>query len=386
MSNREKYILTPIFLVFIYHGLIYYILPQYHYLDTESEGGWPSYIKYACLALGIPFALSIPVKSRPWFAIGIIIFLIPMIPIALSQEKLNQLSLQFLIPILGYFFAPFLLNLFYEEDSTKNYAILFLTITTSFALFEFIYGGYFESFSRSGTRTTGPFVNPNNTGIIVAIISTLIHVKFRTIKINIYTFFCCITTVILTGSKTAAIIYAVGFILSQGFLSRLFTIPVIFIISFIYISGIIDFSINEDLRGLSLESARIRARDYEYLLASLSSASFYELLFGFSNNSLVDNSYIDIFTFGGIYTLSFFIIIQTWSSVVSLILGLKNIQILFLLLFLAMLSTNVPRLWPMAYAFWAMVGVVALWATSTDRGARRYRSAITKEIPHHVHR
>lgn len=385
MYKREKYIITPLFIIFIYHGLLYYVFPEYHYLDSLSEEGWISYIKYGCLLLALPIAVSTPRYKLSWPVIGVVILFLPLVNLLFWPAGVNQLIMQFQAPILGYFFAPYCQALFRDQSVVKRHGLALLLISSVAVIFEYSVGGYFESFSRSGIRSTGPFVNPNNTGIIVALTASTIHFQNKNRLVHLLSFLCCLSVIVLTGSKTAAVVYAIGILLSQNLLSRLAVVPLLVVILAIYTYGIVDFSIYEDLRGISLESARLRMQDYAYLLNMAYTVSLTEFIFGFSSVSLADNAYIDIFSFGGVFILVFFLIIQIWALSVSVARGSKVLSVLFVLLFISMLSTNIPRLWPTAYAFWVLVGIMALRTTSAAR-APAGMNLTAKDLGQYVYR
>lgn len=361
MSRREIWALTPLLWIFLFHGFLYYLFPQQHYLESGSESGWISYIKYACVLFALPVALTLHRgDNRDWLTVGFAIFLLNSVSLIYWSEEGNPLLLQYLLPTTGYFFAPYLSRLFSDVHRLRRYCIALLVMSAAAVIFEYYTGGYFQSFSRSGLRSTGPFINPNNTGIVAALVASVTHYQTKGRAGNVIAFFCCVPIIILTGSKTAAVVYAIGLIMSQGWMSRVAMIPLLTIIISLYAGGILDFSVHNDLRGLSLESARIRAQDYALLLNMAYSVPLLDLVFGFLSESLVDNAYIDLFAFGGLYTLIIFVVIQGWVTISSRSYEMKGVQLILFLMFLAMLSTNVPRLWPIAYAYWAMVGTVAL--------------------------
>jgi hypothetical protein len=299
---------------------------------------------------------------NPWLGAGVSIFALCIVPLIYWSESGNDLALQFLFPVAAFFFAPFLLRFFSDRQRVINWSATLVLIASAAVIFEFLVGGYFENFSRSGLRATGPFVNPNNTGIVAALSAITVHWLCRQKAINALVLAGTISVVILTGSKTAGIIYIIGLLAIQQVIPRVFFAPSVALALVVYFSGLLEFSFDSELRSLSLESARIRAEDLTFLLEQAYSAPLADFLFGFTSKSLVDNAYVDILSFGGVFTLVVFALIQAWAAISNMRFNLRAVQLIFLLIMLAMFSTNVPRLWPLGHAYWAIIGVVAFRA------------------------
>lgn len=360
MSKREALIITPMLVIFIFHGLLYYIYPEYHYLTGGSDEGYIAYVKYACVLLALPAALTLPEAHahRAWITTGVGIILLNALPYAHWASEGNILLLQYIVPTLAFFYAPYAIRLFRNTSVCKRLALITILTSAGAVVFEYANEGFFTSFSRSGIRTAGPFINPNNTAIVVSLLASFFHYRFKGMAINLIVAACCVLVLVLSGSKTGIFIYAVGWLASQKGVSKISVSILLFAVFFTYASDMVSSGTQNDLRGISLESAIIRLDDNRFLLQTIYHGQLADFFFGFSAQSLVDNAYLDIFSFGGIYLLIIFCTLQIWTLFVCGKYGLIEIRLFLLLIFLAMLSTNLPRLWPLAYVYWALVGAV----------------------------
>lgn len=271
-----------------------------------------------------------------------------------------MLLLQFQFPIFGYFFAPYLLRLF--GDKKRSFLLLFLILAISFAtmIYEFLSGDLFNYFSRSGLRSVGPFVNPNNTGILLALVATGLHFNTKSFWKNLLVSTLSIGAIALSASKTGLALYSIGILFSLQIKSRIF-FGVIFLVAIIfYLGTIVDSFQLLELREFSLESGSIRQANSIRTLGTIWSNSVLGFLFGSTNLSTIDNAYLDILTFGGVYLLLILLVSQVLAA--ALLVKQKQWALLVLLIQIiaAMMTTNIPRLWPTGYVYWALVGIAVL--------------------------
>lgn len=365
MYRGEKFVIAPIFMVFIFHGILYFLYPEMHYTSGYDGDSWVKYIKYLCLVLALPFIVARRFRASDleWFLVGLLIFLCSFLPALHGFQEPNLLLLQFQVPILAYFFAPFLLRFF--DSERRVIALLYLVLFISFlsAFYEMVNGGIATAFVRSGLRISGPFVNPNNTGIIVALVGTALHFRAVGQAQNLLILVLCLIVIVLTASKTAYFVYALGLALSVRIGVKA-TFAGVFIIIFGFFSQeIVALFEAVDLREFSLSSGEIRLSHFALLLQSAGNGDFLDVMFGWANVSRVDNAYLDLFAFGGLISLLIFVAVQIFSAVI--IIKKKQYILLCALIQLiaAMMTTNIPRLWPTAYIYWALVGVAVFYAS-----------------------
>ena len=368
MFSIKKQALTIFFSVFLFHGAFYYIFPEYHYLETGG-GGWISYIKYLCMVASLPLLVASRF-SRPeavWIVTGWIIIFAILVPSIFWIDGLNLLLIQFTIPVFSYFFAGSVLKYFSSEFLVKKISLLVLIFISLFLVFEFTSGGLVQAYSRSGVRVAGPFLNPNNTGIVVALAAAIFHYFERCATLNFLVALLAIFAVVITGSKTALLVYFACFFLTPGRSWKVVLISFTGIVLFAYLDLLELYWDALELRDFSTESGSIRINDASVVLAKVMSGTFADFLFGFTSISVVDNSYLDILSFGGIFALVPFIVFQLLSVYLCIKNRYKLILLLHLMIFVAMLTTNIPRLWPVAYVYWLMIGVSIYKSIESNR-------------------
>jgi len=117
-----------------------------------------------------------------------------------------------------------------------------------------------------------------------------------------------------------------------------------------------------ELRDFSLESGEIRSVNIFALLDKLANLSPVELLFGFTNTSLIDNAYLDMLSYGGVCLVMSFIVAQLISILHCIRLRMKLAGLLHGAFFLGMLTTDLPRLWPTGYMYWCLISITILHA------------------------
>lgn len=358
MSRREQFIIIPALIIFSLHGLLYYAFPDQNYA-SGGNGGWISYIKYLCILLALPSLISYRFSSGAgvWTSTGIAFLLAPLPLYILWTTKSNILLFQYQLAVLGYFFAPFVAHTFSSPSLLRNSITGVLLISLAATTSEFLVGGIFGIFSRSGFRGVGPFVNPNNTGIVVALLAAYYHCTFPGAWKNIFIAFISIAILLMTGSKTAILIYSIGAFIAMPNTWRVLIAVVIPFFGYLNLDALETVFKLMSLRDFSLESGAVRSNDAGQVLGILGNLPLTDLLFGFSNESLVDNTYLDIICYGGLYLLSFFLLAQLASVYICIRNGRSKLALMHGLILLSMLTTNVPRLWPTGYVFWMMVGM-----------------------------
>ena len=359
MFRRDKYWIAPFFLVFIAHGLLYYAFPEQHYTSSEGGGGWISYLKYVCLIVTLPALVHARISSSTLSWVSFIV-----IPIGVSLclqlywvNENNLLLFQYTIAMFGYFFGPFALRFFESRVFVERFCLVAIFVIFASTTSELFFGGISQDFSRSGLRGAGPFINPNNTGIIVAILAAVYHYYSRTKVMNAVIALLAALTLVITGSKTGMAIYAaMAFVLlpSRWRFTVLLVVPLLLLMSMDEIADL--WSVYE-LRDFSLESGEIRSVNIFALLEKLTDLSPMEALFGFSNTSLIDNAYLDMMSYGGVSLVMSFVVVQLISIFHCIRLRMKLAGLLHGAFFLAMLTTDLPRLWPTGYMYWCLISV-----------------------------
>lgn len=372
--------------LFIMNGLLYYLFPQYHYLSNGGATGWLPFVKYLCILLAIPLLVRMRFSARDgvWVSIGLAFLIAPMINNVYWIQTGNRLVWQYQLPILAFFFAPFLMRLAASKKYTMGILYLILIASVIATILEIVTGSLFLQYTRSGFRAVGPFINPNNTGIVVALAAIALHFLSKGFWLNFLLGALTIVVLVLTGSKTAIIIYLLGFLVSTRFIYQIIIAGSAMALSLFLNPSLFGFVANADMRSFSLESGILRLSGVERFFEIWGQLSIDQLLFGFSRTSLVDNTYLDLLSFGGLYLLTVFVL----SQAMSILLCYAGRQHLLLtlhgLLILTMTTTNVMRLWPLAYIYWALVGV-SFYKSSVSLKLKKQNSPNIIKRGQHVH-
>lgn len=364
MSRRDKYWIAPFFIIFIAHGLLYYVFPEQHYTSSEGGAGWISYLKYVCLIAALPVLMPMKASSKTlrWASFVVIPFGVSLCLQLYWVNESNLLLFQYTIAIFGYFFGPFVLRFFDSKIFVERFCIVAITLISALTVSELFFGGIAQDFSRSGLRGVGPFVNPNNTGIVVTVLASVYHYYSKARIANALVALLVTVTLVATGSKTGMAIYAaMGFVLlpSRWRFAVLLVVPLLLLLN---MNEIADLWSVFELRDFSLESGEIRSVNIFALLDRLTNLSAMELLFGFTNASLIDNAYLDMLSYGGICLTASFIVVQLISILHCIRLRMKLAGLLHGAFFLGMLTTDLPRLWPTGYMYWCLIGITILQA------------------------
>lgn len=372
--NVEGLLLRPLLLLFLLNGILYYFFPEYHY-SIGGGGGWIVWIKYACILISF-FVISVAYNLRQTSVMIVLLFFsLELVGMNfVSKQNLYVLILSFLTAIVAVVFPALA-----REQSTfskRFFQLLLLSlISLNFAgcIYELVSGSVFSSYLRSGFRATGVFVNPNNTGITVALlgVGALMFGQGRFYKLAATVMSCVV--IVLTGSKTALLLYLVGiFFIHPILLSALAVLSAFWMLFFG--SNLTSVIQGYELRAVDGESGSIRLQSWASFFEAFTSARFVNLLFGFEKEILVDNAYLDLLSHSGILVLLVFVIVQVY-SVLRVISISRDLAVIHLLFFLGMLTTNIPRLWPVGYAYWFLVGFSLL-----DKNSRSqyFRSSVPR--------
>lgn len=353
-------VLSVCLFVFFSHGVLYYFFQEQHYV--EGGTGWLQYLKYFIFFFVIIFSVTLKGFSKSNLKVFLLVqtFGLMSFFVVDSYEKV-LLTLSFLIPTLCLLlpFGWISRNI----DKVKHYFYflsLFLIFVNFFSLlYEVVYGPLIDTYSRGAFRATGIFINPNNSSIFLVFLYSfacyIASSKWFKVFLSLVVFLC----LFLMGSKTGFFIFSVvvTFFVVKS-LVRFFWVASVLSVVFLWfsITGVEIFSFDYVYRNpLDFDSAFIRFDDWAKLGGSLYSVSIIELFFGRRDVYLVDNTYMDVFSNFGFLMLMFFCFLNF--SFLRSSLGFNKYVMLFNLIFLAAaVTTNVHRLWPVAYVYWGLMG------------------------------
>lgn len=358
MFNLKKTTFIIFISIFIGNGLLYYLFPANHYTETGG-GGWISYIKYVCILATIPFLFSMRLKRDSAYnqLLFVVIIAFTMLPAIYWINNTNFLLIQYQIAVVAMVFSRTVLKYFSDESLTKFLVFLLITTSALCLSYELIFKGHVDYYSRSGLRGAGPFINPNNTGIFICLMAAVFNHFEKNIFANLLLSLLVIFIVTVTGSKTALLLLIVLIVFGKMFLWKyLLALTLIFPLLFFH-NEVFSYWQGLGMRDFSNESAIARIDDIQTTLSNVFSGPIQNILFGISNVSVVDNAYLDMLSFGGIFVLLPFIIVQFSSIYFCFKNSHRLLLLLHFMLLISMFTTNIPRLWPVAYLYWLIVGI-----------------------------
>jgi len=365
---------------FMFHGILYYIYPEQHYLLDGN--GWLQYLKYVFLLPILIYSLfHLPnfERNAVWYSVLFCFLMLSIVDFYYWYSDFNLLLLQMVLTFTSFISSSFISNIIGNIKTIRFY-YLTLSFLVVFALsLEFLYNIFGDIYSKSGFRAAGPFLNPNNTGLVMVFLSFLYQRVEKSKCLLFFSFFCAIYTIILTGSKTALLIY--GFVLFLSFTNKkrvsLCLAGFIFLLTYLYFKGV--FSADANFRDFSLESAYIRLNSISTLFSNYGN-DVIGMLFGISNVSLVDNAYLDTLFSSGLLISLLIISVQFLSFYKGV--ATKNKLLLYsnIMLLLMMITTNITRLWPLGYIFWVVVSLSLLTKNLKETKVKSYIKTGEKNV------
>lgn len=331
----------------------------------SEDNAWVPYTKYLVLLMILPLLVQYRwsrSKVTP-FSIGLIIPILALAIQAINYNFRNPLIYPFFAATTGFYLAPTLTSIWNTRSRIVSFALAIIIVTSASILFELLLW-QIDVYSHSGFRAIGPFVNPNNTGIILAITGSIFHLNQKGGTYNLLVFVIVSIMIVLTGSKTAMALYAVAVILMTP-LRWSVVIAVASLFGVIGLSGYtLSITAGFSLRDFSAASAIMRLNDFHEFMSVLPDMTLMQLLWGFSRVSVIDNAYLDMWAFGGAVLMLAFLAIQIAAVCVCVRRRFWGFLLLHGLFALAMLTTNVPLLWPTGYMYWALVGLSFFYTSS----------------------
>ncbi|GEM_PF-4846999 len=365
---------------FMLHGILYYLYPGQHYL--LGGNGWLQYLKYFFLLPLLIYSLfHLPNLERNavWYSVLFCFLILSIVDFYYWYSDFNLLLLQIILTFTSFISSRFISNLIGNIKIIRFYYLILSLLVVVALSVEFIYDIFGDIYSKSGFRAAGPFLNPNNTGLVMVFLSFLYQRVEKSKCLLFFSFFCTIYTIILTGSKTALLIYCIVLFFSFNNKKRvsLCLAGFIFLLTYLFFKGV--FSADANFRDFSLESAYIRLNSISTLFGSYGN-DIIGMLFGISNISLVDNAYLDTLFSSGLLIALLIISVQFLSFYKSV--AAKNKLLLYsnVMLLLMMITTNITRLWPLGYIFWVVVSLSLLTENLKETKVKSYIKTGEKNV------
>jgi hypothetical protein len=334
---------APLYVLFTFliSGGLYLIFPEQHYNVT----GWGVLVKYI-LYFGLLALLAGHVAINGTLSLSSIIVALAWV-IAISMGVMMgadaKRAFLYLIPVTA-LLAPRSFQL-----RATSLALPLLLVTLAGAVYEYFVLGGFARFHPTSYRGISIFINPNNLGITVAVLSAYVTLTRRgTLSWITLTF--CGALVLYSGSKTgmAALLALTVLLLAQASALRLvaFGLPVLVLAALSIATGLVH---------LQLDSAWARIRQYTEFFSNINNTIF---PFLDAMPYYADNAFIQLWIEMGLPAAIVYVTVMLICVVRE-----KLWSPLWAIFVLSSMTTNVPYLFPLAYLFWFYVGT-ALTQTS----------------------
>lgn len=360
-----------VILSFIFHGVLYYIFPGQHY----NPEGWLVYIKY--ILFGLIIIICFRVTALPNFVIVGCIQITLAVFFMIGRDVIDPIALLlYLIPITALPLAQVIFLYFSKIDTARIAAAGAIVIGVTTILEFYFIPGYFPRMAIGGEsgayRPVSIFVNPNNLGVCAAFAVALIGIVRSHIRKEYFVFALLLltTALILSGSKTGLVL--VGYVAITGavfFVTREAVGRSWIIGPSISVLGIISAAIGAGLGGgilfiQFLEKTNLRAFDLSSIQERFSQLFRYlsvvgdDIAFPGVDPTMVDNAYISIWAAFGLPVLVVFILFNV-IIFAKCILGKRGkLAYLSSIILFAGCTINVFYIWPLAYGYWFLIGLM----------------------------
>ena len=370
LNKFHYWLLGAIVFLFFVHGALYVINP----LDIYNPSSPIKLIKYALL-FGL-FMLGLRGLNYTKLLMLGILFITMFFFHYFSREIGYGVSTKsILLGFFGYAFPMLVIPLhkFIKKANYFKIVPIVLALSSLIGYVEYVFlRGLFEKFSGAGYRVVSIFVNPNNAGILFAIMTYFVleKIEFNNALKNLLKGIVIlngIAIIFLTGSKTA--LAALVLFLGLHFLKELINntnkllttaSKLLYLGSFVGIAliaffedRVIDkfstFSLGGDSREMNLNTGRIRLQSAMEFFERISDNFFYPYR---SSMMYIDNVYLEMWGDYGILVLILFLSFNIYLFFQCLkASAVFELSLLFVILVLG-LSTNFIYLWPIGYIYW----------------------------------
>lgn len=352
--------------------MLYGILYFFNVDDIYNENSYIKYIRFGVVFVYFIVNIDSVMIDRLciWIFTALMLFILFMIASnSATYDWLNYIN--FILPTLIPICCPSLIS---RSVKINKLCLITYVVSCVFAYIEyFFFGGLFTRFSRSGYRVISIFVNPNNFGIILAILTCVLLYNFK--FSNAYKLIMVVNSlfvIYLTGCRTALIsliIVLLLYVLQNIDLTKEIQggrIILFMSISYVLIGLIVYLTHTElhldvrDLMNFSSNNSYTLSNDARmdanlYFFSQVKKHPFYPWTDEIKN---LDNMYFYIWgRFGFLVFLSY--ILWQLFTLKTVLLKKNNLHIvLWIVFFLAGITTNFLYLWPLGYFYWYYISCV----------------------------
>lgn len=329
------------FLLFVVNGAGYLFFVDQHY----NESGWYVWTKYLvlvalCLAV-LLYYISVEkvyVNLRLLALFYLVSFTI-FSPVLVGGNFFRLI--QYFIPVFSIF-----IFIDWDRATSKRYCLIIFWLTFVGVVYEYFILEGFERFHPTGYRAISIFVNPNNFGVSIVLLSSIAILKRY--GSNLLILAAALFFVICSGSKTALVMWLVLFLGVFG--SRgVFVFFALFVLSIfiLLLASGLNFTELSNMWGYSFDSLMIRV---SYFMEFLSGVDNWIFPVSDGSNYYVDNAFVQVWIDIGLVAAILLLLLMFY-----LIVFASGYRLLFLLFLLSALTTNILYITPVAYFFWLSV-------------------------------
>jgi len=370
IKKYHRILLSGLIFLFFAHGLLYVFNPQ----DIYNASSPIKLIKYVIILAF--FILNVRKLNYSRLLILVLWFIGLFFFHYFSREiGLGVTPKSIALGLMGYSF-PMLIIILYPSLRKFNFIpiaswVLFIASIVGYIEFIFL-KGLFEKFSSAGYRVVSIFVNPNNAGILFAILSFYLLEKgiYKTklqLIIKAIILVNSIAIIYLTGSKTALAVLALFFLIhffrllvkdpknSLIIASRFLYLIVFVVLLFLglFQEKVIDkysaISLGGDSREMSLKTGQIRIESTIDFFDRVSDNFFYPYR---SSMMYIDNVYLEMWGDFGFIILFAFVSLNIYFVMLCIQKDMLFELSLLLVMLILGLSTNFIYIWPLGYIYW----------------------------------
>jgi hypothetical protein len=355
--------------VFLIHGALYFIYPESIYSLTSKI----KLVKYIVL-LVLYIVVIKDMKFTSVLPLLVTYSCLAVLSLASTGHSFNFVELfSYLIPMsLMFFYGSIMKYLNVRRIVLWTYLIM-----TIFAYVEFfVLNGLFFRFAKSGYRITSIFVNPNNLGILLVLLSLFVYIYYNRACFILGFIFILNSLFIsfLSGSRSSLmvslLIISVYFfckaikICNGAKFKRTTTCYLLIVICLAqawlityygYLIDIIAYLLRNTRKIGNMELFNGRSSQYSNFLSNVNN----NILFPSTSNLVyTDNVYLTIWGMFGLCGLFLFCVFNVFLCYVAI--KCKEYHKLGMLLVFCVfgISLNFIYLWPTAYIYWLLVASI----------------------------
>ena len=352
-------------IIFLIHGFLFFIMPN----EINDNNSPIRNIKYILLVIIlITILFNCKVKK---------IFFYLMISIALLISNLISVGSYFSLRSFLVYIIPLIIFFVHHELSKylnigKIVSVVYVFSSILSYIEFFVYNGIFFKFSSSGYWVISIFVNPNNFGIVITLLT--IYLIERKLSLNKFYKVCLLLNsfllIFLSGSKTALVslllvmfYYFVTllkhFIFNNNIkikLKMLFILTISVILFLLFVTMFYNniFYVYNDILATTRSfetiniSAMTRYNEYHAFIINCDN-----LIFPWrAKINYIDNIYLHIWGTYGLFIFILFIMFNEYVLFYAVYKKRKLQTLLLIILLLSGLTTNILYIWPISYFYW----------------------------------